>query len=137
MSQCDPIADLLTRIRNANAVGHATCDVPASKLKKAVLKVLKDEGYISDFAPYEAPTSRRAKREMLRVRLKYGPRGEKIISALRLVSKPGCRVYRDVKGMEKFLDGLGIGVMSTSHGVMSDREARKLKVGGELICKVW
>lgn len=137
LSVRDPIADLLTRIRNANSIKQATCDVPASKMKKALLKVLKDEGYIADFTSFEATTRAKAKVEMLRVKLKYGPRGERILNRIQLVSKQGRREYRKVKTLDKVMDGLGIGVVTTSHGVMSDREARKLKVGGELIARVW
>lgn len=137
MSLCDPIADLLTRIRNANSILQATCDVPSSKLKKAILGVLKSEGYISDFVSFEAATKSGTKTEVLRVKLKYSLRGEPVLNTIQLVSKPGRRVYRGVKELDKVMDGLGIGVVTTSHGVMSDREARKLKVSGELICKVW
>ncbi len=133
----DPIADLLTRIRNANAIKQATCIVPSSKMKKALLKVLKDEGYIGDFTTFETVTKRKSKMEMIRVKLKYGPRGERILNRIQMVSKPGRRVYRPVKSLAKVMDGLGIGVVTTSHGIMSDREARKLKVGGELIARVW
>ncbi len=137
MSQCDPVADLLTRIRNANSIKRAVCDIPASHFKQAVVKVMKDEGYITDFSIFEAFTRTRTKVKMLRVRLKYGPRGEQLIQKIQMVSKQGRRIYKNMRTLEKVQDGLGIGILSTSHGVMSDREARKLKIGGELICKIW
>ncbi|MBI3269227.1 MAG: 30S ribosomal protein S8 [Planctomycetes bacterium] len=137
MAVCDPIADMLTRIRNANRVGHASADVPSSHFKKAIVKVLKEEGYIKDFTFFESPTPRGHKVEMMKVYLKYGNHGERILTNLDLVSKQGRRIFKGVDDLPRILDGLGIGVLSTSKGVMSDREARKLRLGGELICRVW
>ncbi|MBI5369354.1 MAG: 30S ribosomal protein S8 [Planctomycetes bacterium] len=137
MAVCDPIADMLTRIRNANRAGHASVEVPSSRFKKAVVKVLKDEGYLKDFTLFEAVTPTGMKTEVIKVQLKYGDRGERILTNLDLISKQGRRIFRGVGELPKFLDGLGIGILSTSKGVMSDREARKQRVGGELICRVW
>lgn len=137
MGVCDPIADMLTRIRNANSVGHATAEIPASRFKKAIVKVLKDEGYIKDFSVFESQTPRGLKTEVIKVYLKYGHHGERILTNLDLVSKQGRRIFKGVADLPKILDGLGIGVLSTSKGVMSDREARKQRLGGELICRVW
>jgi small subunit ribosomal protein S8 len=130
----DPVADLLTRIRNANLAGHEKTDVPASKHKEAVLGVLKREGYIADYARIKDE-----KQGVLRVTLKYGFGGEKALKRITRVSKPGCRVYRSVKNLQKskVLDGLGIQILSTPKGVLSDREARKQNVGGELLARVW
>ena len=130
----DTIADLLTRVRNANQARHKSCDCPSSKHKIAVAKVLKDEGYISDYRYIEDP---KKKQGTLRVYLKYGPHGEKLIQKLVRVSKPGRRIYRRMEELGKVMDGLGTTVLSTSKGLMSDREARKLNLGGELILKVW
>ena len=132
MSMTDPIADLLTRIRNANEIGMQTVRAPYSNLKKNVLKVLKEQGYIVDYA---AETE--GVQGELEVQLKYGPDGEKVIQHIQRVSKPGCRVYRGTEDLPDVLDGLGIAVVSTSKGVLSNLEARKLKVGGEVLCEVW
>lgn len=132
--QSDPIADMLTRVRNANAARHKSCDVPASKHKIALAKVLKDEGYISDYRYIEDP---KKKQGTLRIYMKFGPHGESLIQKLVRVSKPGRRVYRRMQDLGKVNDGLGTTVVSTSKGLMSDREAKKLNLGGELILKVW
>lgn len=128
----DPVADLLTRIRNANLAGHATCDCPASKHKAAVLDVLKREGYIADYSRIQDK-----KQGVLRVNLKYGFGGEKILKRVVRISRPGCRVYRGVGDLGKVIDGLGMQILSTSKGVKSDREAKKLGLGGEVIARVW
>lgn len=132
MTMTDPIADMLTRIRNALANHEGKVDVPASQVKLGILEVLKREGYISDFKVAEEGVGR-----MVRVYLKYGPQGERVISELQRVSRPGRRVYRGVEDLPRVRDGLGIAVVSTPKGVLSDRECRQGKVGGEVICSVW
>lgn len=132
MSMTDPVADLLTRVRNANTNGYRTVKVPYSELKKNILRVLKEQGYISDF---EAEME--GDRGVLRVRLKYGPDGEKIIRTIQRVSKPGKRRYSGAEELPEVLDGLGISIVSTSRGVMSNTEAKKLRIGGEILCEVW
>ena len=130
----DPIADMLPRIRNAVAVERPHVEMPASKVKKGVAEVLKREGYIWDWSEVDdndEPFNH------LRIELKYGPSGEKVIRRIRRISKPGCRVYSRSKDLRPILNGLGISILSTSHGVMSDREARQQKVGGEVLCEVW
>ena len=133
MSMTDPVADLLTRIRNATSVKKATVDVPASKLKKSIVAVLVREGYVKG-AEELAPTP---SRRVLRIQLKYGPDGEAIINRIDRVSTPGCRVYRAVGELPKVRSGLGIAVVSTSLGVFSDREARTRKLGGEVLATLW
>ena len=132
MSMTDPIADLLTRIRNANSIGAKSTLVPFSSLKKNVLRVLKEQGFIQDYV-----AEMKGVQGMLKVELKYGPDGERVIKHIQRVSRPGCRVYRGVKGLPKVLNGLGVAVISTPQGVISNEEARKLKVGGEILCEVW
>ena len=128
----DPIADMLTRIRNAVSVERPQVDMPVSKVKKGVAEVLKREGYIWDWTTEEAePVSH------LRIELKYGPSGEQVIRKIKRVSKPGCRVYSRAKDLRPVLNGLGISILSTSQGVMSDREARQQKIGGEVLCEIW
>ena len=131
MSMTDPIADMLTRIRNAVSVEKETTDVPASKLKAAVLAVLKREGFIEDFKEVEE-----GGRGLIRVYLKYSRVGESVIQDIQRVSRPGLRVYRDVSGLEPVLRGIGIAVVSTSRGVMTDRAAREGGHGGEILCTV-
>ena len=127
----DPIADMLTRIRNAVSVERPNVVMPISKVKTGVAEVLKREGFIWDWAAEEAePVGQ------LRINLKYGPSGEHVIRHLKRVSKPGCRVYSRAKDLPPILNGLGISILSTSRGVMSDREARAQKVGGEVLCEV-
>ena len=128
----DPIADMLTRIRNAVHGKHAKVEMPASKLKVEVAKILKEEGYISHFK-----TSEDGGRNHLTVFLKYGPRGEKVISKIDRVSRPGCRVYLSKSEIPKVLGGLGINILTTSHGVMTGKEARKQGFGGELLCNIY
>ena len=131
MSMQDPIADLLTRIRNANRVGRRYVFVPKSKTGLGILNVLKDEGYIDSFDEIEAqPISQ------VRIQLRYALSGQSVIHEIARVSKPGRRVYSSVEKLPKILDGLGITVISTSQGVMSDRKARELNVGGEVLCAV-
>ena len=128
----DPIADMLTRIRNAVNVERPNVEMPVSKVKQGVADVLKREGFIWDYSTEEAePVGH------LQINLKYGPSGERIIRHIKRVSKPGCRVYSKAKDLRPVLNGLGISILSTSRGVMSDREARTQKVGGEILCEVW
>ena len=131
MNNQDPIADMLTRIRNANRVGRRMVMIPRSKICLGIAQVLKDEGYIEDFDSIDDSTQ-----GQIRVRLKYSSSGEKVIHAIDRESKPGRRVYRGVGELPKVLNGLGICVVSTSKGVMSDRRAREANVGGELLCTV-
>ncbi|MBN2579983.1 MAG: 30S ribosomal protein S8 [Pirellulales bacterium] len=128
----DPIADMLTRIRNAVRVERPHVDIPLSKVKRGLAEVLKREGYIWDWEEVaEKPSSR------LRVHLKYGPNGERVIRRLRRVSTPGRRVYHGADALKPVLGGLGICILSTSRGVISDREARQRRIGGEVLCEVW
>lgn len=131
MSMQDPIADLLTRIRNANRVGRRYVFVPKSKIALGIVNVLKDEGYIDSFDEIEAqPVGQ------IRIQLRYALSGQSVIHEIARVSKPGRRVYSSVETLPKVLDGLGITVISTSRGVMSDRKAREANVGGEVLCQV-
>ena len=132
MTMTDPIADMLTRIRNANTVGHETVEIPASKMKKAIAEILKEEGYIADFDVIEDD-----KQGMIKVTMKYGANKERVISGIKKISKPGLKVYAKANDVPKVLGGLGIAIISTSKGIVSDKEARKLGVGGEVICYVW
>jgi small subunit ribosomal protein S8 len=131
MTMTDPIADMLTRVRNAVRNRDAVVDMPSSKMKEAIAAVLKEEGYILDYAVGEAEG-----RKGMRIRLKYGSDGERVINHIERVSKPGRRVYT-AADLPRVLDGLGISILSTSRGVMSDRKARREKIGGELLCKVY
>ncbi|ERJ83079.1 ribosomal protein S8 [Peptostreptococcaceae bacterium oral taxon 113 str. W5053] len=128
----DPIADMLTRIRNGNSAKHKTVEIPASRMKKELAQILLDEGYIKGYNVTED-----GKQGIITVELKYGPNNEKVISGIKRISKPGLRIY--VKGNEipRVLGGLGIAIISTSKGIVADKEARKLGVGGEVICYVW
>ena len=128
----DPIADLLTRIRNASSSKHETVDVPASNMKKAIVEILNDEGYIKDFQVIED-----GKQGVIRITLKYGPNKERVISGLKRVSKPGLRFYASVDELPRVLKGLGIAIVSTSKGIMTDKEARKQHVGGEVLAYIW
>ena len=128
----DPIADMLTRIRNAVRVERPHVDMPASKVKKGVAEVLKREGYIWDFKEVESQPV-----NQLRIELKYGPNGERVIRHVKRVSKPGRRVYSRATEMRPILNGLGISIISTSRGVISDREARQRNLGGEVLCELW
>jgi small subunit ribosomal protein S8 len=128
----DPIADLLTRIRNASKAGHPWVEIPASKLKARISLVLKEKGYIKDFILIED-----GKQGMLRVYLKYQEDGRPVIYSLERVSKPGRRMYVKSTDIPRVNNGLGIGILSTSHGVITDKDARKMQVGGEYLCKIW
>ena len=132
MQITDPIADMLTRIRNANSAKHATVDVPASNLKKAIAQILLDEGYIKSYEVVEGDTQ-----GIIRITLKYLPSKEKVITGLRRVSKPGLRVYAGAEELPQVLRGLGIAIISTSKGVMTDKKARETHVGGEVLAFVW
>jgi small subunit ribosomal protein S8 len=131
MNNQDPIADMLTRIRNANRVGRRMVQVPRSKICTGIAQVLQDEGYIDSFDVIED-----GKQGQIRIKLKYTNTGQKVIHVIDRQSKPGCRVYRGVEALPKVLNGMGIAVVSTSKGVMSDRKAREANVGGELLCTV-
>ena len=128
----DSIADMLTRIRNAGAAKHETVDVPASKMKKAIAQILLDEGYIKSFQLIED-----GKQGIIRIVLKYGENKTSVISGLRRVSKPGLRIYTNCEDMPKVMKGLGIAIVSPSKGVMTDKQARKENVGGEVLAFVW
>ena len=132
MVMTDPIADFLTRIRNANMVMHEKVEIPASKTKIALAEILKNEGFIKDYEQVED-----GKQGIIRVYLKYGPNREKVISGLKRISKPGLKVYCKKDEIPKVLGGLGIAIISTSKGSVTDKEARKLGLGGEVICYVW
>ena len=132
MTMTDPIADMLTRIRNANTVSHDTVDVPASNMKKSIADILYREGYIKGYKIIED-----GKQGIMKVQMKYTPNGEKVISGLKRISKPGLKVYAKGQEVPKVLGGLGIAIISTSKGIISDKEARKIGVGGEVICYVW
>ncbi len=145
----DPIADMLTRIRNANRIERPAVEMRATRLKQQIAQVLKDEGFILDFqvgkmaadeegqSVFQAPADPAEPHTILRIYLKYGPEGEKVIRSIDRASKPGRRLYRRVKDLRPVLDGLGIAILSTSKGVMSDRQARAQRLGGELLCTVW
>jgi small subunit ribosomal protein S8 len=128
----DPIADMLTRLRNANSVLHDKVEIPGSKIKKAIASVLKEEGFIKDFTFTE-----NNKQGVLTLTLKYGPQREKVISGIKRISKPGLRMYAKHAELPKVLGGLGIAIISTSKGIMSDKQARKIGLGGEVIAYVW
>ena len=132
MTMTYPIADMLTRIRNANTVGHKTVDIPASKMKKSIVEILLEEGYIKGYDCVEDGSQ-----GIIRVQMKYGAGKEKVISGIKKISKPGLKVYAKHNEIPKVLGGLGIAIISTSRGIVSDKEARKLGVGGEVICYVW
>ena len=132
MTMTDPIADMLTRIRNANTVKHETVDVPASNIKKELARILLEEGFVRGYDVIED-----GKQGIIRIQLKYGQAGERVISGLKRISKPGMRVYAANQEVPKVLNGLGISVISTSKGILTDRQARKENVGGEVICYVW
>lgn len=146
----DPVADMLTRIRNANRIERPAVEMPASRLKEQIARVLKEEGFVLDYQVGQSAANERGAEEfraftgperpaksVLRIYLKYGLEGEKVIRKIERASKPGLRVYRHYSKLKPVLDGLGIAILSTSRGVMSDRQARSQKVGGELLCTVW
>ena len=134
MTMTDPIADMLTRIRNANIAMHDDVRMPSSKVKEALAQILQREGYIEGFDVADDP-SRPGK--VLTINMKYSPERTRTISGIRRVSKPGLRVYRGADKLPRVLGGLGVAVLSTSQGLMTDREARQRKVGGEILCYVW
>ena len=132
MQITDTIADMLTRIRNANSAKHETVDIPASNMKKAIAQILVDEGYVKGFQVIDD-----GKQGIIRMTLKYGENKSQTITGLRRVSKPGLRIYSSCEEMPKVMKGLGIAIVSTSKGVMTDKEARKQNVGGEVLAFVW
>ena len=132
MQITDPVADMLTRIRNANSAKHETVDVPASNLKKSIAQILLDEGYIKSFTVED-----NGNQGVIHITLKYQGNKEKVIAGLRRVSKPGLRVYAGADELPKVLKGLGIAIISTSKGLMTDAQAKAEKIGGELLCQVW
>ena len=144
----DPIADMLTRLRNANRIELPAVDMPSTHMKEHISQVLKDEGFIVDFQVgmyakeegkrvFQQPAEADEPKKILRIFLKYGPEGERVIRNIERASTPGRRLYRNHKQLKPVLDGLGIAILSTSHGVMSDRQARAKRLGGELLCTVW
>ena len=132
MQITDPIADLLTRIRNANTQKHETVDCPSSKMKESIVEILANEGYIKGYQIIED-----GKQNVIRMTFKYSPSGERVISGLKRVSKPGLRYYASAEEMPRVLKGLGTAIVSTSKGIMTDKEARKLHIGGEVLAFVW
>ena len=132
MQITDAIADMLTRIRNASSAKHDSVDIPASKVKKAIAQILLDEGYIQSFTVIED-----GKQGVIHITLKYGQNKSQIITGIRRVSKPGVRIYTNVEDMPKVMKGLGIAILSTSKGIMTDKDARKANVGGEVLAYVW
>ncbi len=132
MQITDTIADMLTRIRNASSAKHDSVEVPASNVKKAIAQILLDEGYINGFTVLED-----GKQGVIKIALKYGPNKSQIITGLRRVSKPGLRIYSNVEDMPKVMRGLGIAIVSTSKGIMTDKQARRENVGGEVLAFIW
>ena len=132
MTMTDPIADMLTRIRNANTVKHETVDVPASNIKKEIVRILLEEGFVRGYDVIEDE-----KQGIIRIQLKYGQAGERVIQGIKRISKPGMRVYTNAHEVPRVLNGLGISIISTSKGILTDKQARKENVGGEVICYVW
>lgn len=132
MQITDPIADMLTRIRNANSAKHQTVDVPVSKMKTAIAEILKEEGYIKGYEIVDD-----GKQGMIHISLKYGANKEKVISGIERVSKPGLRVYAGAEELPRVLKGLGIAIVSTSQGIMTDKKARAAHIGGEVLAFVW
>ena len=132
MQITDTVADMLTRIRNANTAKHDTVEVPASNMKKSIAQILLDEGYIKDFEVIED-----GKQGIIKITLKYGPNKTQIITGLRRISKPGLRIYTNVEDMPKVMKGLGIAILSTSKGIMTDKQARANNVGGEVLAYIW
>lgn len=135
MQITDPIADMLTRIRNANSVHHDKVDVPASKTKKAIAQILKNEGFVRDFEVMKK--DEKDVQGTIRIVLKYGSNQEKVITGLKRISKPGLKVYVKSEQLPKVLGGLGVALISTSQGIMTDKEARKANLGGEVLAYVW
>ena len=135
----DPISDMISTIRNGVSAKHTRVDMPASKLKAEIARILQDEGYIQGYRMVEAAAERegRQPRQLIRLFLKYGPHGEKVITGLQRISRPGRRVYLGVEDVPQVLGGLGTSILTTSRGVMTGRAARKAGVGGEVLCNVW
>lgn len=145
----DPIADMLTRVRNANRIESPAVDMPSTNIKQRIAQVLKDEGFILDYQVgkmavndsgqhgFQSPVADTEPKKVLRVYLKYGPDGERVIRFIQRASKPGCRRYVRATQLRPVLDGMGIAILSTNRGVMSDRQARAQQLGGELLCTVW
>lgn len=135
----DPISDMITRIRNAVTAKHTRVEIPASKLKAEIARILQDEGYIQGFRLVDEPSAQagRQSRQVIRLFLKYGPHGERVISGLERISRPGRRVYSGVDDVPHVLGGLGTSILTTSRGVMTGRAAKKAGVGGEVLCNVW
>ena len=132
MSMTDPVADMLTRIRNANTAGHAEVEIPASKIKKNIAEILLKEGYIKGYEVVES-----APQDTIKVQMKYGPDKTRVITGIKRISKPGLKVYAKKDEVPRVLGGLGIAIISTSSGLITDKQARELGVGGEVICYVW
>ena len=132
MQTTDAIADMLTRIRNANSAKHDSVKIPASNMKKAIAQILVDEGYIKSYTVEDD-----GKQGIIEIKLKYGPNKSSVITGLRRVSKPGLRIYSDVENMPQVIKGLGIAILSTSKGIMTDKNARKESVGGEVLAFIW
>lgn len=132
MSMSDPIADFLTRIRNANMAHHNSVEIPASKVKKDMAEILKNEGFIKDVEYIDDN-----RQGMIRINLKYGKEGQKVLTGLKRISKPGLRSYVKADSVPRVLNGLGIAIISTSEGVITDKEARKKKIGGEVLAYIW
>ena len=132
MSMSDPIADMLTRVRNGSTAHHEHVEVPASRLKVEIAKILRNEGYIRNFRVLT-----NTKQNTIKIRLKYGPNRERVINQIKRVSKPGQRMYVGKDSIPRVLGGLGVAILSTSQGVMADRQARRLGVGGEVLCHIW
>lgn len=132
MAMTDVIADMLTRIRNASSVGHPEVEVPCSNMKKAIAQTLQNEGYIKGFEIIDD-----GKQGIIKIYLKYGPNKEKVITGIKRISKPGLRIYANKNEIPQVMGGMGTVILSTSKGIMTDKEARKAQVGGEVICYVW
>ena len=132
MNITDPIADLLTRIRNASSAKHATVDIPASNMKKAIAQILVDEGYVKNYKVVDD-----GKQGIIEIVLKFGPNKSQVITGLRRVSKPGLRIYTNCEDMPKVMRGLGVAILSTSKGIMTDKDARKASIGGEVLAFIW
>ncbi|TRW26017.1 30S ribosomal protein S8 [Criibacterium bergeronii] len=132
MSMSDPIADMLTRIRNANMIKHDTVEIPASNMKKEIARILLEQGYIKAYNVVEDD-----KQGMIKIRLKYTKDGQKVISGLKKISKPGMRVYASKDNVPRVYNGIGISIISTSKGMLTDKQARENQIGGEVICYVW
>ena len=132
MAMTDPVADMLTRIRNANTAGHAEVEIPASKIKKNIAEILLKEGYIKGFEIVETEPQ-----NIIKIQMKYGPDKKRVISGIKRISRPGLKVYAKKDEVPKVLGGLGIAIISTSSGLITDKQARELGVGGEVVCMVW